>query len=75
LVTAIRSNKPVNMAKDIAESVLTAIMGPPAAYTGKEVTWDEMMQSTEKLGVANLAMGPVPELKTLKVAVPGTENN
>lgn len=75
LVTAIRNNKPVNMAKDIAESVLTAIMGRTAAYTGKEVTWDEMMQSGEKLGVANLALGPVPELKTLKVAIPGTEKS
>ena len=73
LVTAIRSNKPVNMAKDIAESVLTAIMGRTAAYTGKLVTWEEMMQSTETLGVANVAMGPVPELQTLKVAIQGID--
>ncbi len=75
LVTAIRENKPVNMAKDIAESVMTAIMGRQAAYTGKLVTWDEMMQSTMKLGVAKMEMGPVPELATLKPPVPGTEKD
>lgn len=73
LVTAIRTNKPINMAKDIAVSTLTAIMGRTAAYTGKLVTWDEMMESTAQYGVANLVMGAVPEMKEFKVPVQGTE--
>lgn len=60
LVTAIRSNKPVNEAENVAKSTLTAIMGRTAAYTGKEVTWDQIMESQEHLGPTEYAMGPVP---------------
>ncbi len=60
LVTAIRTNKPVNEAEHVAKSTLTAIMGRTAAYTGKEVTWDQIMESQEHLGPTEYAMGPVP---------------
>lgn len=72
LVTAIRTNKPVQEAEQTAISTLTAIMGRISAYTGKKVTWDQMMNSTLKLGpeeyhLANLDMEfPVP--------VPGTQH-
>jgi predicted dehydrogenase len=69
LVTAIRTNKPINEAEHVAHATLTAIMGRTAAYTGKEVKWDEIMDSQERLGPTEYAMGPVP-IKA-EVPVPG----
>jgi predicted dehydrogenase len=59
LVTAIRTNQPVVEAERTAVSTLTAIMGRTAAYTGQKVTWEEMLNSTEKLGPGKYEMGPV----------------
>ncbi|MFC2098732.1 hypothetical protein ACFLSP_03195, partial [Bacteroidota bacterium] len=50
LVTAIRNNTPVQEADQTAISTLTAIMGRISAYTGKKTTWEQMMNSTLKLG-------------------------
>ncbi len=49
LIASIRAGKPVNELKSVAESTLTAIMGRMSAYTGKNVTWDEAMNSKEDL--------------------------
>jgi hypothetical protein len=54
---------------------MTAIMGRVSAYTGKEVTWDEMMNSDMKLGPTTYIMGPVGIVGTAKVAIPGEEKN
>jgi myo-inositol 2-dehydrogenase / D-chiro-inositol 1-dehydrogenase len=59
LVAAIRNNTPFNKAEDCAISTLTAIMGRISAYTGKEVTWEEMINSNLRLGPSELAFGPV----------------
>ncbi len=72
-VNAIRTNTPVNEVEHVAHATLTAIMGRTAAYTGKEVTWDEMMDSQERLGPTEYAMGPVP-IKA-EVPVPGNAAN
>jgi len=72
LVTAIRQNKPINEAANTAVSTLTAIMGRVAAYTGKEVTWDEMMASTMKLGPETYELGKSPLINVV-IPVPGTE--
>jgi predicted dehydrogenase len=69
LITAIRTNKPIVEAEGTAISTLCAIMGRISAYTGKEVTWDEMMNSGLKLGPEKCAMGPV-DLK-VEIPVPG----
>jgi predicted dehydrogenase len=69
LVTAIRTGKPVNTAEDTAISTLVAIMGRDSAYTGKEVTWKDLLASTVRLGPTEYAMGPVP-IKAV-VPVPG----
>jgi predicted dehydrogenase len=61
LVTAIRTNKPVQEAERTAISTLTAIMGRTAAYTGRKVTWEEMMTSPEILGPEVMEMGPVSQ--------------
>jgi predicted dehydrogenase len=49
-VTSIRTNKPLNDAHNMARSTLIGIMGRDSAYTGKTITWDEIMSSTEELG-------------------------
>jgi myo-inositol 2-dehydrogenase / D-chiro-inositol 1-dehydrogenase len=38
---------------------MTAMMGRISAYTGREVTWEEMMNSSLKLGPESLEMGSV----------------
>ena len=48
-IESIRNGKPVNNTAQAAESNLTAILGRTAAYQQRTVTWDEMMQSNEKL--------------------------
>jgi myo-inositol 2-dehydrogenase / D-chiro-inositol 1-dehydrogenase len=59
-------------------STLVAIMGRVSAYTGKEVTMDEMMNSDMKLGPTVFVMGPVEVPKEVPVAgeayVPGSES-
>ena len=43
-VNHIRDKKPICTAEDTAISTMTAIMGRISSYTGKLVTWDEIMQ-------------------------------
>jgi predicted dehydrogenase len=59
-VTAIRTDKPVNTAKETSISTLMAIMGRDSAYTGKGITWTDLMASTTRLGPTQYALGPVP---------------
>ena len=68
-VTAIRTAKPLNEAEFVAISTMSGIMGRVSAYTGKIVTWDEMMNSELKLGPKVFEMGTVDIPKS--VAVPG----
>jgi len=59
LVEAIRTGNQIVEAEETAKSTLTMIMGRQAAYTGKKVTWDEMMSSDLKLGPDIIELGPV----------------
>jgi predicted dehydrogenase len=68
LVNAIRSNTPFNELENTAVSTLTAIMGRVSAYTGKSVTWEEMMNSDMKLGPKIFELGPVDIPKEVPVA-------
>ncbi len=77
LVTSIRRNEPVNVAEFTAKSTLCAIMGRISAYTGEEVTWDQMMKSSLQLGpeggpesVTSLGSS---DLVNSEVPVPGSE--
>ena len=72
LVTAIRTNQPVVEAERTAISTLTAIMGRTAAYTGQLVTWEEMLNSTVKLGPEKYEMGAVN--MEFPVPIPGTQH-
>ncbi|HZZ77648.1 MAG TPA: Gfo/Idh/MocA family oxidoreductase [Gemmataceae bacterium] len=70
LFESIRGRRPrVNNLHQAAESTLTAIMGRMAAYTGKEVTWEQALNSQQTLMPERLTWDtrmPVPA-----VAVPG----
>ncbi len=69
LVTAIRTGKQIVEAEETARSVMTAIMGRQAAYTGKQVSWEEMMSSDLQLGPkGELKMGPVDLESVVPVA-------
>jgi predicted dehydrogenase len=54
LFAAIRQHQPINDGKRLATSTMLAIMGRMAAYTGQEVTWDQALNSQEKLGPESL---------------------
>ncbi len=54
LFAAIRKNEPVNDGKRMTTSTLLAMMGRMAAYTGEQVTWDQALNSQEKLVPDNL---------------------
>jgi len=69
LVNSIRTATPFNEAENTAKSTMTAIMGREAAYTGRAVTWDEMMKSSLRLGPTEYALGPAPI--EVKIPVPG----
>lgn len=69
LIASIRSGKPLNELKQVAESTLTAIMGRMSTYTGKAVTWQKALQSKEDLFPANLAWDM--SLPEPAVAIPG----
>ena len=60
LVSSIRAGTPLNEAKRVAESTLTAILAREAAYTGQEITWDEISASDLDLTPGPMAFGPVP---------------
>lgn len=49
LFAAIRQGKALNDGKRMAESTLLALMGRMAAYTGQTITWEQAMNSTQKL--------------------------
>ena len=49
LFASIRAGKPLNDGVRMAKSTLMGIMGRMAAYTGKEVTWEMMLNSQERL--------------------------
>ncbi len=68
-VTAIRTSKNINDAEACAYSTLTGIMGRTSAYTGKKITWEEMMKSDMRLGPTDYNYGDVD--MTFEVPVPG----
>jgi myo-inositol 2-dehydrogenase/D-chiro-inositol 1-dehydrogenase len=65
---SIRSGKGMNNGSYMCNSTMIGLMGRMAAYTGKDVTWDEVYNSQERLGPAEYAWGDMPESP---VAMPG----
>jgi len=72
LVTSIRTEKPINEARNTAHSCLVAIMGRISAYTGLQTTWDEMIASKLRLGPTEYVMGNIPMV--IDIPVPGTKD-
>jgi predicted dehydrogenase len=70
-VTAIRTGKYINTAKETALATLMAIMGRDSAYTGKAISWPDLLASTNRLGPTEYALGAV-NLKPV-APVPGVD--
>jgi myo-inositol 2-dehydrogenase / D-chiro-inositol 1-dehydrogenase len=68
LIASIRAGTPLNEGRQVAESVLTAIMAREAAYTGQAITWDEALNANQKLVPDQIAFG---SLEIAPVAMPG----
>jgi hypothetical protein len=73
LVESIRLNKKINQAEDLAYSTLVAILGREAAYTGKAISWDEILASPLRYGPAHYEMGPLPDYHEGRVLVAGKD--
>ncbi|MDH5382710.1 MAG: Gfo/Idh/MocA family oxidoreductase, partial [Cyclobacteriaceae bacterium] len=56
LFAAIREGKVINNAEYGAKSTLTAIMGRTATYTGKVVTWEDIMNSKQILAPKEIGL-------------------
>ena len=69
LIGSIRRGKPLNVARRIAESTLTSIMGREVAYTGKRIKWDALMNSPMDLTPKKFEYGPFP---MRPVPIPGS---
>ncbi len=74
LVTGIRTGNIVNDAEAQVMSTLVTIMGRESAYTGKDVTWEELINSDLRLGPTTYEFGPVPGIPET-VPVIGNEPN
>ncbi|MDG2054018.1 MAG: Gfo/Idh/MocA family oxidoreductase [Phycisphaerales bacterium] len=69
LIASIRGQGPyLNEGQRVAESTLTAIMGRMSAYTGKEVSWDQAMNSQLDLSPKAYEFG---DIEVPPVAIPG----
>jgi predicted dehydrogenase len=69
LIHSLRSGKPINELKNVAESTLAAIMGRMSAYTGKQVSWEQALNSREQLMPDDLTWDT--KLPQWHVAMPG----
>ena len=68
LFAGLRAGKPINDGEAAAQSTLMAILAREAAYTGKKITWQQMLDSKRDLAPRQYAWGPNP---VMAVPVPG----
>jgi predicted dehydrogenase len=59
----------INEAMEVAESTMTCIMGRESAYSGQEITWDQMMKS--QLDIMPKAFGYDTSMTIPPLPVPG----
>ena len=65
LFASLRRGEPVNNGLRMATSTMLAIMGRMAAYTGQQITWDQAMNSQEKVFPDNITWdGKLAEMPT-----------
>lgn len=60
IIRSIREGNPVNEARQVAESTLMAIMGREATYSGRELTWDDLMNSNQDFTLDKYELGDAP---------------
>jgi hypothetical protein len=71
MIRSIRGDGPyLNYSLPIAESTLTAIMGRESAYSGQEITWDQIVNS--QLDLMPKAFGYDVKMDPAPLPVPGT---
>jgi predicted dehydrogenase len=68
LFRAIREGTPIHDGDYMCKATLMAIMGRMAAFTGKTITWEQALASTQQLGPTEYAWGDAP---APVIAVPG----
>jgi predicted dehydrogenase len=69
LFASIRSGFPINDGVRMANSTMMAIMGRMAAYTGQEITWEQAIDSQERLVPENPDWNM--KLPIVPMAIPG----
>ena len=69
LFSAIRSGNIINQGEKLANSTMAGILGRMAAYTGKRVTWDEVVNSGQQLSHDIESWNHFPDING--VAMPG----
>jgi myo-inositol 2-dehydrogenase/D-chiro-inositol 1-dehydrogenase len=74
LITGIRTGNTVNDGEAQVNSTMICIMGRMTAYTGRDVTWDQILNSDLYLGPKTYAFGPVPDIPEVPPVV-GVEVN
>jgi hypothetical protein len=68
MVNSIRGDGPyVNQGKMVAESTMTAIMARESAYSGQEITWDQIMASQQDLAPKAFDMNMKMDIPPLPV--------
>ncbi|MCA9265883.1 MAG: Gfo/Idh/MocA family oxidoreductase [Planctomycetales bacterium] len=68
LFASIRDGKPINNGHYMCNSSMLAVLGRMCTYTGQEITWDQAINSEQRLGPEKYEWGPAPEVE---VAIPG----
>ena len=70
LFASIRAGKPINDGQWMAQSTMMGLMGRMAAYTGQEISWEQAMNSQEKIVPDELDWKM--KLDIAPLAMPGT---
>ena len=71
-VEAIRTGKTINETESVAHVTLMAIMGRESAYSGKFMTWDQIMASDQNLRLPINEFGPIPGGVIEEIPLAGT---
>jgi len=62
MLSGIRAGRPLNNGTYMARSTMLAVMARAVTYTGQAVSWNDMMQSEEKLAPARYAFDADPPI-------------
>jgi predicted dehydrogenase len=70
-INHIRSNKPLEMASELAVANMAAIMGRDSAYTGNRFDWDNTIASPQDYTPADLNLTGKMDMSSFVVPIPG----